>query len=189
MCEGIYLLLLSIFSPSPLVQPTPQPVSCLPMLLLRRETDGEDFPALIILSLTVFNPSRTTQFRCRMTCTTLPCFPASLPSKISTCKMMRGQRQEIVAHKPSRHSVLMFSPCLHRIGASLHQRWALPPLGAACSMEDSSSCLRGSLDGSSHSGSGEGGWLWMPRPAGPKVAWSDVRNLTSERLKKFLHQL
>lgn len=108
----------------------------------------------ILSPLTVFRPSRTTQLRCRMTCTTLPCFPASLPSRISTCGKTCGSgRGPLPRETPTTLPNPRFSLCPHRTDASLHQRWVPQPPGAAWSLEDSSSCLRESLGGSSHSGS------------------------------------
>ena len=143
-------------------------------------------------SLTVFSPSRTTQFRCRITWTTLPCFPASLPSRTSTCGNTWGSGREILPQEPPTclpH--LRFSPYPHRTDASLHRKWVPQLLGAAWSLEGSSSCLQGNLGGSSHSGSGGAEWPWMSRPTGQRDAWlKALRNpLASERPRNLPSQL
>ena len=142
------------------VAPSPQPASFLPVPLFI-DRDGwhrlpeHHHPHSL---LTVFSPSTTTQFRCRITRTTLPCFPASLPSRISTCgkiaRVREGDPCQGALHHPT---CLKLSPCPHRTDASLPQGWVPQPPGAAWSLEGSSSYLPRSLGGSSHSGSWEAG--------------------------------
>lgn len=50
----------------------------------------------VLLWLTVFNPSRITQFLCRKTWVTLPCFPLSFPARISTWRTKDGDRCSVL---------------------------------------------------------------------------------------------